>query len=147
MIFDNKIIKKSIFILVIVLLTASCAVKYRYRPLKSKPSAPKLLYVDPIKKQSQALSIYRSATAFEDEYYYDTRSIKAAEIAINKYEQYYILTPNGSYACIALLKKAELLYRLNSINEARNELFRVKTRKGFLNKFTAEIQYIEGLLF
>lgn len=113
---------------------------------KEKPIArPKVKpIIRPREKEKIALSNYRSATAYEDEYY-EKKNSYYAKIAIDKFEKYFILTPNGHFACLALLKKAELHYRIGNYENAKIDLKRAKQRNNCQKTFENEIKYVENL--
>jgi len=105
--------------------------------------APSILTPEEI--ESQALSYYKSARIYENQYY-DTEKSDYAKIAIEKFGNYYNLQPTGSYAGLALLRIAELSYHIGDKNRAIFELRRIKSRYDLSSKYKDEIALIENLI-
>ena len=147
----STFIKVSPF-LIILSLSVSCSFFHNLFTHKHKephpvpiPSPQPDRLVEPEDIESQALSYYKSASIFENQYY-ETEKIEYAKIAIEKFEKYYNLLPNGSYAGLALLHMAELSYNIGDKSRALYELNRIKRRYDLKLKYSEEIKSIEELI-
>jgi hypothetical protein len=111
MILNKTLLNNLLWILLLTIFTLSCSKSYEYRRLpKKKPSPSIPEYTEPLKKQSEALSIYRSAVAFEDEYY-DTKSEKMAEIAGILHICPKVVHTFGNFKKVRFLSCIKFLYR------------------------------------
>jgi hypothetical protein len=107
---------------------------------------PKTRQETPYDRENRALSSYRSARYYENQFY-DTNNTKYANIAIECFEEYYSLVPTGEYAVLALLRKAKLYHMIGQDDNAKYELERLKERLDLdLSRYSEEIRYIEGLI-
>ena len=93
----------------------------------------------------EALSFWNSGLVYQKQFH-QTKNIDYAKIAIDKYEKYYSLQPNGTYAGSALIRMAELAYYLGDKNRALHELNRIKSRQDLKYKYFEEIKLIEYLI-
>ena len=110
-------------------MCCSCTSNYRG---SGKTNRTNEKYITPRQKEAKALSHYKTARTYEDKYY-ETKQKRYAITSIKRYREYYNLTPNGEYACLALLKVAELLWRIGNEDDAKVELSRVRSRRDFMN--------------
>jgi len=104
----------------------------------------------PVKKSPEtirleALSHWNTGLVNQKQYN-QTKNIDYAKIAIEKYEKYYALQPNGTYAGSALIRMAELAYYIGDKNRALFELNRIKRRYDLRNNYSEEIKLLEELL-
>lgn len=130
-------IRNTIILLIIGFLFYTCT-----PPQKSTRRPPRGISV--YEKTSLAHSTFKSALEYEDQYYYYGRN-KDALIAISKFEKYFLLSPQGVYACESLLKKAKLLYMIREFQKAKIEINRVKNINSLRVDCKEEINHIENL--
>lgn len=104
-------------------------------PVKKSPETIKL----------EAMSHWNSGLVHQKQYN-QTNNDDYAKIAIEKYEKYYTLQPNGTYAGSALIRIAELALYIGDNNRALFELNRIKTRYDLRNKYSNEIKILEELI-
>ncbi len=145
---NMKSIKVFFFILLVFLLLGSCATRrkvsttHKIAPPKDN-SQP--VIKSPQKIQIEALSYWNSGLVHQKQYF-NTKNKDYARIAIEKYDKYYSLQPEGTHAGSSLIRMAELAYYIGDKKRATHELDRIKKRYDLKNKYIKEIQLLEELI-
>ncbi len=146
-----KIIR-TLILIVVTLSLNSCAIFQAILGGGTKSSKGKEVIIDtpkgiltPEQRAKKANSDYNTARSFETKYY-NSHRVKDAKIAIEHFESYYSLLPNGSYAVLALLRKIELLAEIGDYISAKNDFNRLLRRKNLIESYKNEIEYIRGKL-
>lgn len=101
--------------------------------------------ISDIDKSKLAKASFETAEKNEDLFYYDWNK-KYAFIALEKYEKSFVLSPQGPYACAALLKKAMLYKNIGEIYKATIELKRVRIIPDYFTICGDELKYVERYL-
>lgn len=135
--------------LLLIFMLSSCSIFFGSKSKKvvkiQQPPHKKEEYISPEERERMANSYYNTARAYEVQYY-KTGYTGNAKIAIEQFEQYYCLCPDGVYAALSLLRKTELYFHIGKYDHADFELNRLKKRNKLSDKYKEEIQYIENLL-
>ena len=142
-----------LILFLIILSTPSCFIfrgsqKKRKKPVTSyrisTDSQEKEIKKDVYDIENEATSAYFSACVFENQFY-ERENRSDAINAINKFERYYNLLPDGTYAGLSLLKIVELSYHLGDLERAKYELDRIKGNYKLRVSHNEEIKLIESL--
>jgi hypothetical protein len=106
--------------------------------------SPPTKQVQPPIIESDPIQFYRTAIYYADEYDVN-KNEQTANVAIENFERYYLAAPDGKMSCLALLRKARLLYQTGKYHAYDIEMRRIKSRLDFMKDYPVEIQAIDNL--
>lgn len=147
-----------ILVIVSLVITSSCSSKRKLaRKNSSNRSSSGQTYIaekkdisQPVKKSPSTIRVealaYWNSGLVHQKQFYQTNNKDYAKIAMKKYEKYYSLQPNGTYAGSSLIRMAELAYSIGDNGRAQFELHRIKNRYDLKSKYSEEIKILEDII-